>query len=294
VSNIEQFLPTDCSIIMNNTKVIKARLFGHKESGAKIEVMYIREFSNYAHEVLIRGKVSIGTKVVLAQNLYANVIALNDDGSRIVEFVSDSKKLNFSDMSSFFELLGHVPLPPYIDRDDTLSDNLTYQSTFACVDGSVAAPTASLHFDDELLCSIQKSHKTAFVTLHIGLGTFKNVEARDIREHQIHTERYAISDDAKTIIDSNCKILAIGTTACRSVEHYCKSGKTTGECDIFIHYANPPTRVNHLMTNFHLPKSTLIMLVASMIGVHKTKQIYQIAIESGYRFYSYGDAMLIL
>jgi S-adenosylmethionine:tRNA ribosyltransferase-isomerase len=256
--------------------------------------MYIKEILDAKHEVLIRGKVKIGTEISISNDLLVKVLELNSDGSRIVEFYNDANRLRFTQLLPFFDKLGHVPLPPYINRDDNADDKLHYQSQFASEEGSVAAPTASLHFDTDLLESIVKSHEHAFVTLHIGLGTFKNVECDDIRNHQIHTERYSISNEAIKIIDSDKEILCIGTTACRSSEHYFKTKIPNGDCDIFINPSSPPIRVNHLLTNFHLPKSTLIMLVASMIGLEKTHQLYKIAIEKGYRFYSYGDAMLIL
>ena len=279
---------------MNNTKVIKARLFGNKSSGAQLEVMYIKELANKTHEVLIRGRVKVETCIKISDDLNAIVKKLNDDGSREVEFLHKEEMLGFEQMLPYFDSLGHVPLPPYINREDSAQDAICYQSQFATKEGSVAAPTASLHFDNKLLASLKSSHEHAFVTLHIGLGTFKNVECVDIREHQIHTEHYDISDQAKEIIDSGRKILCIGTTACRSSEHYFRNKIPSGECDIFLNPANPPRRVDHLLTNFHLPKSTLIMLVASMLGLEKTQELYKIAIENGYRLYSYGDAMLIL
>lgn len=279
---------------MNNTKVIKARLYGQKRSGAKIEVMYIKELGDKTHEVLIRGKVKIADKITISDSFHLLVKRLNSDGSRVVEFFNVEKSLDFNELLSYFDTLGHTPLPPYINREDDEKDKEAYQSLFASTPGSVAAPTASLHFDDDLLRDLQHKHQNAFVTLHIGLGTFKNVESDDIRKHQIHSERFFISDEAKRLIDSNKKILCIGTTACRSVEYHHKTKKTSGECDIFLHIDNKPTRVNHLMTNFHLPKSTLIMLVSSFIGLEKTKELYEIAIKNNYRFYSYGDAMLII
>jgi len=294
IKDIERFLPKDTAIIMNDTKVIKARLFGQKSTGAKIELLYTKQINNTLHEVLIKGRIKQDMEILFNEELYAKIRKINKDGSRIVEFIHNKKLLNFEELLWFFEKIGHIPLPPYIDREDNNNDTLTYQSKFAKKAGSVAAPTASLHFDDELLNTIKTTHNNAFVTLHIGLGTFKNVEVSDIREHLIHTERYDITPEAKEIIDSKQNILCIGTTACRSAEHYFKTKQTSGECNIFLHYNNPPQRVNHLLTNFHLPKSTLIMLVASMLGVEKTIELYNEAIAKNYRFYSYGDAMLIL
>ena len=189
------------------------------------------------------------------------------------------------------EKIGHVPLPPYIKRDDEKIDEREYQSVFAKKEGAVAAPTASLHFTEELLKKIEKK---AYLTLHVGAGTFKPVEVEDIRKHKMHSEFFEIPKKTAEILDSNEEIVAVGTTVTRTVEYYARTKKLVGECDLFLNPLNPPIRVNRLLTNFHLPKSTLIMLVASFIGREKTLNLYKEAIKSNYRFYSYGDAMLII
>jgi S-adenosylmethionine:tRNA ribosyltransferase-isomerase len=182
-------------------------------------------------------------------------------------------------------------LPPYIKRSDEAIDEVEYQSVFAKKEGAVAAPTASLHFTKELLDKISKK---AFLTLHVGAGTFKPVEVEDIREHVMHSEYFEIPPSTAKILDSDEEIVAVGTTAARTIEYYAREKRLKGECDLFLNPLNPPIRVNHLITNFHLPKSTLIMLVASFIGREKTLEIYKEAIKREYRFYSYGDAMLII
>ncbi len=284
------------TFIFNNTKVIKARIFGKKISGGKIELLLNRPF-NDNFLVYIRGKVKKGTKLYFDKGLIANVIELSEDGSRIVEFkLKDStskfqKKLNFLELIKILEEIGHVPIPPYIKRSDEKLDEKEYQSVFAKKEGAVAAPTASLHFSNELLAKIKEKY---FLTLHVGAGTFKPVEVEDIRKHKMHSEFYEIPEKTADILNSDKEIIAVGTTVTRTVEYYARVKKLSGECDLFLHPKNPPLRVNHLLTNFHLPKSTLIMLVASFIGRVKTLQIYKEAIDKNYRFYSYGDAMLII
>ncbi|MBL6973452.1 MAG: S-adenosylmethionine:tRNA ribosyltransferase-isomerase, partial [Sulfurimonas sp.] len=169
------------------------------------------------------------------------------------------------------------------------------QSVFASNEGAVAAPTASLHFTDEQHKRICEKFKHAYLTLHVGSGTFKPVEAETITDHPMHSEYYDISDKAKKILDSQTPVLSIGTTSTRTIEFYTKHGKKQrGEANLFLHPQNKPQRVNHLLTNFHLPKSTLLMLVASFVGLEVAQELYAEAIQEKYRFYSYGDAMLIL
>jgi len=276
--------------IFNDTKVIKARIFGKKETGGKVELLLNRPFED-KFLVYIRGKVKKGSKLFFDKNLLAEVIELFDDGSRVVEFFQNGKKLNFLELVKILEKIGHVPLPPYIKRDDEKIDEIEYQTVFAKKEGAVAAPTASLHFTPELLNKIQKK---AYLTLHVGAGTFKPVEVEDIRKHKMHSEYFEIPKTTAKILDSNEEIVAVGTTSTRTIEYYARTKKLQGECDLFLNPLNPPIRVNHLLTNFHLPKSTLIMLVAAFIGREKTLEIYNEAIKNKYRFYSYGDAMLII
>jgi len=291
---ILKYLPENISIIFNNTKVIKARIFGKKESGGKVEILINRDLGNSQISVFIKGRVKVGTKILFENNLEFEITELISDGSRVGSFSKHSKQLNFSELISEIDKIGHIPLPPYISREDSFADEVDYQTVFAKEKGAVASPTASLHFSENMLNQIEKKFQTAYLTLHVGAGTFKPVDVSDIREHKLHKEIFSISDKAQKIINSDSKILAVGTTVTRTVEYFVKSGESSGEADIFLHPESKPHRVNYLLTNFHLPKSTLLMLVSSFIGIEEMQKIYKEAVEKKYRFYSYGDAMLIL
>lgn len=280
----------DKRFVFNDTKVIKARIYGKKESGGKVELLINRPLDD-KFLVYIRGKVKKGTSLFFDNALSAEVVELLDDGSRIVKFYLNGEKIDFLNLIKILETIGHIPLPPYIKREDESIDSVEYQSVFAKKEGAVAAPTASLHFTKELLDKIEKK---AYLTLHVGAGTFKPVEVEDIRKHKMHSEFYEIPPKTAEILDSNEEIVAVGTTVTRTVEYYAREKTTSGECDLFLNPLNPPIRVNHLLTNFHLPKSTLIMLVAAFVGREKTLRLYEEAIRKRYRFYSYGDAMLII
>jgi len=293
--NFEKYIPSNTALIFNDTKVIKARLFGFKSSGGKIELLINRALNANDINVYIRGKVKVATVINFDENLSAKVIQLREDGSRIVHFLQNDRLLRFEELLPIIDKIGHIPLPPYIQREDNEEDANEYQTVFAKEEGAVAAPTASLHFTDEQHARICKKHKHAYVTLHVGSGTFKPVDAEIITEHPMHSEYYDISNAAKEILDSATPILSIGTTSTRTVEFYDKHGKIqSGEANLFLHPNNKPSRVNYLLTNFHLPKSTLLMLVASFVGLDKTQELYAEAIKEEYRFYSYGDAMLII
>ncbi len=224
----------------------------------------------------------------------ALVIELFDDGSRVVKFYKEQKILDVNELFEYLEKIGHIPLPPYIKREDTLKDTKWYQSIFAKNSGAVAAPTASLHFSPQMIETLTKNHDIYYLTLHVGAGTFKSVEVSDIREHKMHSEWFDIPDKTAEILRSDKPILGVGTTVTRVVENFVRKDVKTGECELFLNYLNRPQRQNFLLTNFHLPKSTLIMLVSSFIGYEKTMEIYKLAVEKKYKFYSYGDAMLIL
>ncbi|MBL1243974.1 MAG: tRNA preQ1(34) S-adenosylmethionine ribosyltransferase-isomerase QueA [Sulfurimonas sp.] len=293
--DFEKYIPKECALIFNDTKVIKARLFGKKPSGGKIELLINRALNANDINVYIRGKVKVTSEIIFDENLVAKVKQLDEDGSRIVNFYQNDVLLRFEDLLPIIESIGHIPLPPYIQREDNKNDASEYQTVFAREEGAVAAPTASLHFTQEQHERICKNFKHAYVTLHVGSGTFKPVDAEIITEHPMHSEYYDISDSAKDILDSTTPILSIGTTSTRTIEFYDKHGKVQrGEANLFLHPNNKPSRVNHLLTNFHLPKSTLLMLVASFVGLEKTQELYAEAIKEKYRFYSYGDAMLLI
>jgi len=293
--DLEKFIPKDCALIFNDTKVIKARIYGKKPSGGKIELLINRALNAHDVNVYIRGKVKVDTEILFDENLKAVVKELNDDGSRVVNFFVADSLSRFEEILPIIDKIGHVPLPPYIQREDNSEDESEYQSVFAKEEGAVAAPTASLHFTPQQHKRVCKNHPHAYVTLHVGSGTFKPVEVETITDHPMHSEYYSISNDAKKILDSSKPILCVGTTSTRTVEFYERHKDIVkGEANLFLHPQNKPLRVNHLLTNFHLPKSTLLMLVASFIGVEKTQKLYEEAIKERYRFYSYGDAMLII
>ena len=292
-------LPENCDVFLNDTRVIKARIFGHKVSqegqgGGRVELLFNKPLDAHRYLVLIRGKVKTGTALLFDDTLRATVTALNEDGSRIVTFTHRGKAIRFEELVQVLDRIGHIPLPPYMQREDNTEDETDYQTLFAKNAGAVAAPTASLHFTPELFEALKQRHRTHTVTLHVGAGTFKPVEAEKILDHPMHSEYFDIPQEAARVLDSDRDVLAIGTTVTRTIEYYVRTGKTQGECDLFLNPHNPPRRVTHLLTNFHLPKSTLIMLVSAFIGREKTLQLYKEAIEKNYRFFSYGDAMLIL
>lgn len=283
-----------CAIVFNDTKVIKARIYGQKETGSKIELFINNPFKNDTFAVQIKGKVKENQELYFKENLKAKVLKLNDDGTRIVEFFSKNIKLKHHQVFSILDCIGHIPLPPYIKRADQDSDIINYQSIFAKKEGAVAAPTASLHFSEEMIQNLRKKHDIYTTTLHVGAGTFKSVECQDLRAHKMHSEYFHIDKNTCSLINSKEKLLAIGTTVTRCIEYYIRTKKNEGFCDLFLHPQNKIQRVDYLLTNFHLPKSTLIMLVASFIGRKTTLEIYQEAIDKKYRFYSYGDGMLII
>lgn len=291
---ITNFIPEKSAIILNDTKVVKARIYGEKQSGGKAELLLNSHIEKNIFNVFIKAKVRQGTKIYFKNKLKCVVLALNDDGSRNVSFSQDNSPLSLYQIYEILEQIGHIPLPPYIKRDEQKSDESEYQSIFARSLGAVAAPTASLHFSEKMLTNLKNTYEIAFLTLHIGSGTFKPISTKYLKEHTMHTEFYEIPTNLQDIINSNKEILCVGTTCVRSVEYFYQTKKPSGQCDLFLSPLNKPTRVDHLLTNFHLPKSTLLMLVASFIGLEKTLELYKMAVLDGYRFYSYGDCMLVL
>ncbi|WP_033619790.1 tRNA preQ1(34) S-adenosylmethionine ribosyltransferase-isomerase QueA [Helicobacter pylori] len=298
--HVLDFFPKNALIVLNDTKVMKARLFGSKHAflpSKTTEVFFHRFFKDNSALAQIKGKIKVGDRIFFDGNYYAEVLELLHNGQRLIAFYDHKTPLDQASILKLLEQYGHMPLPPYIKRADESLDVLEYQSVFAKHIGAVAAPTASLHFSQNTLENLLKDFKHTFLTLHVGAGTFASVETKDIREHQIHTEVLHIPKKSQEVLQKSQEILCIGTTALRSVEYFkrLKTPKQEAfECDIFLHLANPIQHANYLLTNFHLPKSSLLMLVSAMIGLEKTKEIYQIAIEKKYRFYSYGDGMLIL
>lgn len=288
------FLPSNIAVLLNDTKVVKARIFGKKESGGEVEVLLNAPLQENLYSVYIRGRVKQGTHLFFDEHLQAEIVELKEDGTRIVAFSQKEKPLHTKALFDVLDRIGHIPLPPYIKREDTNEDSVDYQTVFAKEQGAVAAPTASLHFTDSMFETLKKRYETHFLTLHVGAGTFKPVEAEHIYDHVMHSEIYAIPNETCKLIESSKDILAVGTTVTRTVEYFARTKEPHGKCDLFLHPENLPIRVNHLLTNFHLPKSTLIMLVASFVGIEKTLELYEEAVKEKYRFFSYGDAMLIV
>ena len=321
------FVPKETLIVLNNTKVIKARIYAHKLnpltqslSHKKYEIFFHKalETTNSAESTLflaqIKGRVKKGDKLIIADStplalssqaftlpphstntpIVAEVKECLENGLRIVSFKQENHLFSYEDMLTMLSTYGHIPLPPYIKRSDSQDDALFYQSVFGTSLGSIAAPTASLHFSEKSIESLREAFELCFITLHIGAGTFMNVESSDIRHHHIHTESYELSAKSAKAIEKANKVLCIGTTSARCVEHYMRHKILKGECDIFLYPSVDFKRVDYLLTNFHLPKSTLLMLVSAMIGRKKCLELYEIALNQGYRFYSYGDGMLIL
>lgn len=294
--NLQDFLP-DCALFFNDTKVIKARIYGNKSSGGKIELFLHQPCLDSQDSLFlaqIKGRVKKDEILSFEQNLKAKVIELLDDGLRKVQFFQNDEVLNTFKLYELLDTIGHIPLPPYIKRSGEKSDLEDYQSIFAKNLGAVAAPTASLHFSENMLENLKKRHEIYHLTLHVGAGTFKSVECENLENHKMHSEFFDIPKKACEVIDSQKKILGVGTTVTRTIEYYARTKQNQGFCDLFLHPHNPPLRQDYLLTNFHLPKSTLIMLVSAFISRQNCLKLYDIAIKEKYRFYSYGDAMLIL
>ena len=283
-------------LIFNNTRVIPARLFGHKESGGKIEILIERILSDNTAIAQIKASKAPkpNTKLYLDHNI--EVIVLK----RIENFF----KLQFNSSKSIYDILeviGHIPLPPYIKRTDTKSDNERYQTVYAQQSGAVAAPTAGLHFDTAMLANIKAMGvKTAFITLHVGAGTFSPMRVNDISQHNMHSEYLEVSSQVCDLINqtraNGGRVIAIGTTSVRALEAASTSGiikPYTGDTNIFIIPGYKFISVDALLTNFHLPESTLLMLVCAFAGQTITLDAYQHAVNQQYRFFSYGDAMFI-
>jgi len=289
-----EYIPKDTEIFFNDTKVIKARIFGKKETGGKIELLFNKPLPNNEYLVYMKGKVLVDNIITFDKKLTIKILKLQEDGTRIVKFFQENNELDFLSLVEILNDIGHLPLPPYIKREDEKSDDINYQTLFAKNYGAVAAPTASLHFTPELLNKLKNSFHTNYLTLHVGAGTFKPVESENILDHPMHSEFYDIPTSSQKILNSDTKILAVGTTVTRTIEFYHDTKRSNGEANLFLNPSNKPKKVDFLLTNFHLPKSTLIMLVASFVGLENTMKIYEEAIKEKYRFFSYGDGMLII
>lgn len=283
-------------LVMNNTRVIPARLLGQKETGGKIEVLIERIMNE--HQVLAQVRASKspkpGSRLLFDEGVEAVVQDRRDDFFRL-EFKGENNVI------SILERIGKIPLPPYIEREDDQSDLERYQTVYASEQGAVAAPTAGLHFDQGLLDKLaDKGVNFAFVTLHIGAGTFQPVRVTDIRQHKMHKEWIQVDSEVVAEIDrarqAGKRVIAVGTTTVRSLETAALKGelqKYEGETDIFIYPGFEFKTVDALITNFHLPESTLLMLVCAFAGYDTIMRAYQHAVSERYRFFSYGDALFI-
>lgn len=289
--------PGDC-LVLNNTKVIPARLLGVKEdTGAAIEVLLLKRRDSDVWETLVKPgkKARPGAKIVFGDGcLRAEVLEVVEEGNRLIRF----------DYEGIFEealdRLGEMPLPPYITHK--LQDKNRYQTVYAKYEGSAAAPTAGLHFTEELLAQIEKMGvHIAYVTLHVGLGTFRPVKADNILEHHMHSEHYEVMPETAEMInrtkESGGRVICVGTTSCRTVESAAdENGRVQpgcGDTEIFIYPGYRFKVLDCLITNFHLPESTLVMLVSALAGRENVLSAYREAVEERYRFFSFGDAMLI-
>lgn len=285
--------------VVNNTKVFKARLLGVKpNTGGKCEVFLLKELSNGRWQALVRPgkKMPPGTVVEFSPSFHCQILDSLPDGSRVVQFPQEVDVLKQA------SLFGHIPLPHYIQRDaDDPQDEKDYQTSFASRVGANAAPTAGLHFTEELVEALKNRGASFFeVTLHVGLGTFRPVQTEDIRDHRMHSEWCEITRETAGSLNQACRgrEIAVGTTSCRTLESFAdEKGHLSSGCretDIFIYPGYRFKRTNALLTNFHLPESSLLMLVSAFAGPDLIREAYSKAIEERMRFYSYGDAMLIL
>ena len=298
--HIQNYLkPGDC-LVLNDTKVLPARLFGVKEdTGAKIEVLLLKQLENDRWETLIKPakRIKKGMKIIFGETLLTAVCVEElEHGGRILDFQYDG---------IFYEILdqlGKMPLPPYIKEQ--LDDQDRYQTVYARERGSAAAPTAGLHFTEELLEEMKGAGiKIAFITLHVGLGTFRPVSVDDIDHHEMHSEFYQMTESTASLLNevksAGGRIIAVGTTSTRTLETIASAGdgsfsEMSGWTDIFIYPGYEFKAIDGMITNFHLPKSTLIMLVSALAGRESVLHAYETAVQERYRFFSFGDAMLII
>lgn len=294
----EYLRPGDC-LVINNTKVIPARLYGVKEgTEAKIEILLLKRKENDIWETLVKPgkKCKIGTKIVFGEGiLTGEVVDIVEEGNRLIQFHYEGI------FEEILDRLGQMPLPPYITHQ--LQDKNRYQTVYAKYDGSAAAPTAGLHFTPELLQQVRDMGvEIAEVTLHVGLGTFRPVKVDNILDHHMHSEFYMVTQEAADKINNAKKnghrVICVGTTSCRTIESAADENgmlkESSGWTEIFIYPGYKFKVLDCLITNFHLPESTLLMLVSALAGREHVLAAYEEAVKEGYRFFSFGDAMMIL
>jgi S-adenosylmethionine:tRNA ribosyltransferase-isomerase len=311
-----ELLRPDDLVVFNNTRVFPARMFGHRSGSraqplsernpaskeflrGKVEALLTKQTGEWDWEALVRPgrKIGVGERLCFGENdeLHAEVVARGQFGERTLRFDPTQ------DFFAAIERIGHVPLPPYIDRDDSEKDRERYQTVYARERGSVAAPTAGLHFTPEILDRLtQRGIETAEVTLHVGLGTFQPIHEERVEEHTLHREWYRVTPEAagkiNRALDAKRRVIAIGTTAVRTLEYTGRNGRVeagTGETALFIYPGYEFRVVGAMLTNFHLPKSTLLMLVSALAGRELVLKAYEHAVAQKYRFYSYGDCMFV-
>jgi len=298
--NLKEYLDPGDMIIMNNSRVIPARLYGAKiPTGTEIEILLLNELAEDRWEVLVRPgrRAKKGVKINFEDILEAEVVEYTDFGGRIVEFSWDQANYDFEEI---LNQLGEMPLPPYIN--EKLDDPERYQTVYSEKKGSAAAPTAGLHFTDHLLKELQEYGVILdYITLHVGLGTFRPVKSEDIEDHEMHEEYAEVSAETaakiKEVKAAGNKVVAVGTTVTRTLESAAQNGELNeykGWTDIFIYPGYEYKVIDSLITNFHLPKSTLIMMVSALAGKEFILKAYKKAVEDEFRFFSLGDAMLIL
>lgn len=296
--DIISFLQQGDVLILNNSKVLPSRIFGVKESGAKVEFLLLKNLGDNRWETLVKPgkKAKIGAVFSFSDELSGEIVGQAQDGARIIHFKYDQSKNIYEILDS----IGSMPLPPYIK--EKLEDKNRYQTVYAKELGSAAAPTAGLHFTPQLLQAIEKKGvRIGYVTLHVGLGTFRPVKVDKIEEHHMHFESYSVPKETIQLIEEAKKegrrVISVGTTSTRTLESaFNKEGhciKPDGETDIFIYPGYQFKVIDALITNFHLPESTLIMLVSALAGRENVLAAYNEAVEERYRFFSFGDAMFI-
>jgi S-adenosylmethionine:tRNA ribosyltransferase-isomerase len=301
--------PGDC-LALNDSRVFPARLFGHRAGvkslpigkrnpkrheylSGQVEVFLVRPLTADAleWEALVRPgrKMRTGERICFDGGLEAEIVARGEFGERTIRFSGAD------DVYAALERIGHIPLPPYIKRADVPADRERYQTVFAREKGSVAAPTAGLHFTGEVLDECRgRGAEIAYVTLHVGLGTFQPLHTESVEQAHLHSERYAITEENARRVREAERVVAVGTTSVRTIESAWRSGALCGETDIFIYPGFAFQRIGAMLTNFHLPKTSLLLLVAAFAGTDLTLAAYRHAVEQRYRFYSYGDCMLVV
>ncbi|MDA3939634.1 MAG: tRNA preQ1(34) S-adenosylmethionine ribosyltransferase-isomerase QueA [Spirochaetia bacterium] len=300
ITDFSEFIDEGTLIVVNNSRVRKARIFGTSLTGGKVEFLLIKQLTSMSWEAIVskRKKQKVG-KIFIFSGELKGEITTNNENEIVITFGNEVN-------DNWLDKYGHIPLPPYIKREDTIQDSDRYQTVYAQNTGSVAAPTAGLHFTDQILNELRKKNiKIVSVTLHVGLGTFSPVRSEIVEDHKMHSEEYEISEDTALEINKakkeGRKILAVGTTSVRTLESAWEDSSSDGSIiagksstDIYIYPGYNFKVVNQMLTNFHTPDSSLILLVSAFAGTKRIKETYDEAIKQKYRFFSYGDAMLIL